>query len=101
MTKKAKAPKSPTAILTPTQLNLSVLVKTTVGRCEFPNRISAVSAPHLRRCIKAGLLEPISRDVLRLTDAGVAALSDYIITWHADDPRYPFPTGPYTDAVHS
>lgn len=39
----------------------------------FPNGIAVVDAPHIRRCIKAGLVETTGR-ALKLTDAGVDAV---------------------------
>jgi len=58
-----------------TELNLSALRSVAKGRPEFPNQIAAVDAPHLRRCIAAGLLEvSADRKTLRITPAGIAEL---------------------------
>lgn len=58
---------------TPTDLNLSVLRWHFGTADEAPNAIERVSAPHMRRCLKAGLFEVRGR-VLVLTDAGRKAL---------------------------
>lgn len=59
---------------TPTGLNLWVLARYFASADEVPNQIEATSVPHLRRCLKAGLIE-VNRaaGTLRLTDAGRAA----------------------------
>lgn len=43
------------------------------GRHSSPNQVDAVSAPHLRRCIKLGLLRMERKDLV-LTEAGIEAL---------------------------
>lgn len=65
-----------------TTLNLSALRELFAGANdgagllrEASNQLRATSVPHIRRCLKAGLVEVASRTTLRLTDAGVAALS--------------------------
>ncbi len=69
------APKAPP---TPTDLNLSALED---ALAEAPDgtirRVPAVHAPHLRRCLDAGLLEPAAdaKSAWRLSAAGVAALA--------------------------
>jgi hypothetical protein len=68
----------PKAPLTPTDLNLSVLED---ALAEAPDgllrRVSAVHAPHLRRCLDAGLLEPATdaKGAWRLSAAGVSTLA--------------------------
>ena len=61
---------------TPTDLNISVLAEAAAGRLDFPNATPAASAPHLRRCLKAGLVEVAGR-TLHITTAGVAAIVAY------------------------
>jgi hypothetical protein len=69
---------SPKAPPTPTDLNLSALED---ALAEAPDgtiqRVPAVHAPHLRRCLDAGLLEPAAgaKGAWRLSAAGVAALA--------------------------
>ncbi len=68
---------SPKAPPTPTDLNLSALED---ALAEAPDgtirRVPAVHAPHLRRCIDAGLLEPAgARAAWCLSAAGVTALA--------------------------
>lgn len=64
---------------TPTALNISALAGVASDNGikadrTFRNAISAVDAPHIRRCLKAGLVEILDRTTLKLTDAGVAAV---------------------------
>jgi hypothetical protein len=66
-------PRSPKGA--PTSLNVWVLGKVAAGRREFPNRIEPTSAPHLRRCLRAGLVELAGRRTLRLTEAGLVAVN--------------------------
>lgn len=58
---------------TPTDLNLSVLADVFADGPEAANQIAPTDAPHLRRCIKAGLVTVAGR-TLRLTDSGRDAL---------------------------
>jgi hypothetical protein len=68
---KTRAPKG-----TPTRLNVWALGQVANGRRTFPNAFEATDAPHLRRCLAAGLLEVAAdRTSLRLTDAGVVAVN--------------------------
>lgn len=71
---KTSTPKPPKG--TPTSLNISALRHVAAGRTRFPNRIEKVDAPHLLRCMRAGLVAVCADDVgmLRLTDAGIAAI---------------------------
>ena len=66
-------PKTPP---TPTDLNLSALegalAETSDG---VIRRVSPTDAPHLRRCIDAGLLEPAGARAWHLSAAGVSALA--------------------------
>jgi hypothetical protein len=48
------------------------------GGPEFPSRVAAVHAPHLKRCLAAGLIEVVGNKV-RLTAAGRVAVADAII----------------------
>jgi len=78
-----------------TPLNVWVLGRIADGRREFPNAIAAVDAPHMRRCMKAGLVEVVrgrtakdamGRNIrhatrLRITEAGRQAIGDQ----HATD----------------
>lgn len=61
----------------PTSLNLYVLREfvRAHGEHAMPIRVDAVHAEHLRRCVRAGLVEQASADTARLTDAGRAALA--------------------------
>lgn len=45
-------------------------------RTSFPNQIAAVSAPHLRRCLQAGLCRAVGgrNGSIELTDAGKSLL---------------------------
>jgi hypothetical protein len=54
---------------TPTALNLWVLCRLFGAASEIPNQIEAPSVPHIRRCLKAGLITA-TRSTLTLTDAG-------------------------------
>lgn len=63
---------------TPTKLNLWVLAKLFGADTEIENRISSVDAPHVRRCLKAGLVvvQPTVRgSLLVLTDFGQRSLA--------------------------
>lgn len=65
---------SATKAVKATELNVWVLARISMGRETFANQIEAVSAPHMRRCMKAGLVEVVDRTTLRLTAAGFDAL---------------------------
>lgn len=60
---------------TPTGLNVWALGKLANGRREFPNQVDPPDRPHIRRCLKAGLVEVVDRQTLRLTAAGVDAVN--------------------------
>lgn len=60
--------------VTPTRLNIAALRDVAAGRREFPNALAAVDRPHIRRCLAGGLVEVVSRQTLRLTDAGLVEL---------------------------
>jgi len=60
-----------------TDLNIWVLARMADGRVEFPNRIEPTSATHMRRCLKAGLVEVVSRQTLRITTAGIVEIQAY------------------------
>jgi len=49
------------------------------GGPEFPSRVEAVDAPHLKRCLAAGLIEVVGNRA-RLTPAGRVAVADAIIS---------------------
>lgn|SRR5574342_375374 len=61
-----------------TDLNLWVLGRIAHGRREFPNQITATSAPHVRRAIKLGALEVVDKTRLRITPSGHEVLMSYI-----------------------
>lgn len=48
------------------------------GGPEFPARVSAVDAPHLKRCVAAGLIE-VEGSRARLTSAGRDAVGDELV----------------------
>jgi hypothetical protein len=48
------------------------------GGPEFPSRVEAVHAPHLKRCLAAGLIEVVGAKA-RLTADGRAAVADLIV----------------------
>lgn len=58
----------------PTALNLWVLRRIADGRTRFPNAIEATSAEHMRRCMKAGLVRVMGKE-LELTEDGIAAIA--------------------------
>lgn len=64
---------------TPTSLNVFALGRVANGRREFPSRVASTSAPHVRRCISAGLVE-VAGGVLRLTETGIAAINAHPLT---------------------
>jgi hypothetical protein len=90
--------KPPPRRVTLTPLNLSVLGQIARGRKEFPNQITAVSAPHVRRAIKAGAVEVVDKTRLRITPFGYESLMDYIATRSHRDDILP-PTGEFTPEV--
>lgn len=63
--------KAPPKTMTLTGTNLFALTQLVIahGGPEFPNRLAAVDAPHIKRTIALGLVEPTNRS-LRLTDTG-------------------------------
>ena len=69
-TPRRRAPKG-----TPTELNLWVMRGFFAGKTRARNQISPPSVPHLRRCLKAGLIE-VEGTELVLTLAGVEAMTD-------------------------
>lgn len=58
------------------------VVRVTASR-RAPNRVEAVDAPHLRRCVDAGLVtvDTISRELV-LTDAGVTVITGQFFRHH-------------------
>jgi hypothetical protein len=68
-TSKPRPPKG-----TPTDLNLWVLDRLFGDRTRVSNQVEPTSAPHLRRCLRAGLLDVDGAELV-LTDAGIAALA--------------------------
>lgn len=83
MTNRTAAPKSPRTPRapkgTPTGTNLFALGSLfPVGTDVIANRVESTSAPHIRRCMNAGLVVPShDRASLLLTDEGRAALAAY------------------------
>jgi hypothetical protein len=71
---------------TPTHTNLYALASIAAGRERFSRRIARVDAPHVRRCIAAGLLEIDGADLV-LTPAGIAAVNLTAAEWNAARPR--------------
>ena len=60
----------------PTSLNLWCLKQHFNGAAEAPSAVDATEAPHLRRCLRAGLCTvDRARGLLILTDAGAAAIA--------------------------
>jgi hypothetical protein len=98
-----------TKTITPTDLNLSALTELVAdcaaeltvnadGSITIPNgRIQAPSAPHVRRCLKAGLVEVISRAQLRLTPAAAAIVARRMRT---ECNRFQ-PSSGYTSTYHA
>ncbi len=64
--------KAPPKKMSLTGTNLFALTQLVIehGAPEFPSRITAVDAPHIRRTMELGLVEPTSAGTLRLTEAG-------------------------------
>jgi len=63
-----------------TGTNLFALTQLVVqhGGPEFPSRLSAVDAPHIKRCVAAGLVEVVGNKA-RLTPAGREAVADVLV----------------------
>lgn len=59
----------------PTGLNVWLLGTLAAGLRSFPNRVTPPQRAGLRRCLKAGLVEVVDRQTLRLTAEGVDALN--------------------------
>lgn len=76
----ARAPKG-----TPTHLNIAALADLVADRgimnaeLEFTNQIESTSVQHVRRCMKAGLVEVASRARLRLTPEGAKAVIPHLV----------------------
>lgn len=68
----------PKAAVTPTRMNLDVLVDTFGLLNRVPNRLPPTDIAHLRRCMDAGLLVAEGRTHLALTDLGRAARDAHI-----------------------
>lgn len=69
---KKRAPKG-----APTDTNLFALTELVLrhgGRSHFSNRVDGVDAPHIKRCLAAGLLEVIGRELV-LTPRGTEIVS--------------------------
>lgn len=64
---------------TPTSLNLSALADLFGTATSVPNAVTAVDAPHIRRCLKAGLVTG-TRQALTLTPEGVEAVTAHDAT---------------------
>ncbi len=47
------------------------------GAVEAPNRIESTDLPHVRRCMKFGLVDVINGSTLRLTELGQSTLCAY------------------------
>lgn len=61
---------------TPTNLNMWVLSELFRDNDSVPNQLPATEVPHIRRCLKAGLVTA-SRSALTLTDTGRSQLAHY------------------------
>ena len=72
-----------------TGTNLFALTQMVVkhGGPEFPSRVDAVDAPHLKRCLAAGLIEVVGNKA-QLTPAGRAAFGDRLIQDIAREERW-------------
>lgn len=68
----------PKSAVTPTRMNLDVLVDTFGLLNRVPNRLPPTDIAHLRRCMDAGLLVAEGRTHLALTDLGRAARDAHI-----------------------
>ncbi len=58
-----------------TEINVWVLAQLMKGARETYNGVARVDAPHIRRCVEAGLVVVQGRYTLSLTDAGVVAVA--------------------------
>lgn len=76
--------------------NISVLGRLAAGRKEFPNKIEPTLTAYVRRCMKAGLVKPLSRERLQITSEGYVALVDYLVS---NPGEFEFPTREYTAEV--
>jgi len=84
-TKKGQVSKKPSKGA-PTDLNIYALADMFhYGELkEVPNRLHATDVPHIRRCLKAGLVDVVRKGkttVLKLTPPGVAAIKAYEQRW--------------------
>jgi hypothetical protein len=72
-----------------TSTNLFALTQMVVkhGGPEFPSRVDAVDAPHLKRCLAAGLIEIVGNKA-RLTSAGRTSVGDALIQDIAREERW-------------
>lgn len=59
----------------------------THGGPEFPSRVPAVDAPHLKRCVAAGLIE-VEGNRARLTPAGRVAVADELVKEIGQEERW-------------
>lgn len=73
-----------------TGTNLFALTQMVVeyGGPEFPSRVPAVDAPHLKRCLAAGLVEIVGSKA-RLTPAGREAVADALVKDISRERSYP------------
>jgi hypothetical protein len=73
-----------------TGTNLFALTQMVVehGGPEFPSRVPAVDAPHLKRCLAAGLVEVVGSKA-RLTPAGREAVAGALVKDIARERSYP------------
>jgi len=75
--KKPRAPRPPKG--TPTRTNIFAMVSMFDGANSVANRVDSVSAPHIRRCLAAGLVEVTDGGkTLTLTDAGRKAIAEFV-----------------------
>lgn len=65
---------------TPTDTNIYALVEKCGHTGRASARVEASAAPHIKRCIAAGLAEVLGADVV-LTEAGRAVVDDYKAKW--------------------
>jgi hypothetical protein len=74
-----KKPRAPRPVKgTPTRTNIFCLVDLFKGADSVANRVDNLSAPHIRRCLAAGLCEVTDGGKsLTLTDAGRAAVAGF------------------------
>jgi hypothetical protein len=83
--------KAPPKKMTLTGTNLFALTDTVVehGGPEFPNRMAPTRAPHIKRTLDLGLVEPTTRGTLRLTEAGRALVEREIEKYIQRERAYP------------